>query len=162
VASRTYFCNRTEFLKISHNRTHLSPLQLRHFSDYHDDRNLPRVHNANSNFQICNPFRQFVLILSHVGVIVDGFGLDNWIYCTSTYHSELHVITELSLIHTLYILQLHTHWGSQSSLGVSWQRIYNSLTVTTAHMKSSLHSVVPFLPFLLNHLQLPFQKLPQF
>jgi hypothetical protein len=29
--------------------------------------------------------------------------------------------------------------SSQSSLVVSWQRIYNSLTVTTAHTTSSLH-----------------------
>jgi hypothetical protein len=32
---------------------------------------------------------------------------------------------------------------------------YTSLTVTAAHMKSSLHSLIPFLPFLLSHLWLP-------
>jgi hypothetical protein len=60
----------------------------------------------------------------------------------------------LSLIYTLYSSSLHTHPGSQSSLVVSWQWIYTSLTVTVAHTKSSLHSLIPFLPFLLNHLRL--------
>jgi hypothetical protein len=64
------FCNLTEFLKISHNRTH--PSALRPFSDYFDASNLSRLYNANSNFQICNPFRQYVLILSRIGVIIDG------------------------------------------------------------------------------------------
>jgi hypothetical protein len=34
------------------------------------------------------------------------------------------------------------------------EMIYNSLTVTAAHIKSSSHSLIPFLPFL-NHLRLP-------
>jgi hypothetical protein len=37
---------------------------------------------------------------------------------------------------------------------------YTSLTVTAAHMKSSLHSLIPFLPFLFNHLRLPFSETP--
>jgi hypothetical protein len=41
--------------------------------------------------------------------------------------------TALSLIYTLYSSPLHTHYGSQSSLDVSWQQIYNSLTVTSNH-----------------------------
>jgi hypothetical protein len=66
---------------------------------------------------------------------------------TFTHHTELHVITALSLISTFYISLAHTK-PSQSSLVVSWQRTYNSLTVTThfkcqcttAHMKFSLHN----------------------
>jgi hypothetical protein len=38
----------------------------------------------------------------------------------------------------------HTQY-SQSSLVVSWQRFYNILTVTAAHMKSSLHNLILFL-----------------
>jgi hypothetical protein len=56
----------------------------------------------------------------------------------------------LSLIYTLYKSLGHAK-SSQSSLVVSWQRIYNSLTVTAAYIKSSLHSLIPFLPFLLNY-----------
>jgi hypothetical protein len=36
-------------------------------------------------------------------------------------------------IPTLYSSPLHTHLGSQSSLVVPWQRIYNSLTVISNH-----------------------------
>jgi hypothetical protein len=41
-----------------------------------------------------------------------------------------------SLIYTLYKSLEYTK-SSQSSLVVSWQRIYNSLTATAAHIKSS-------------------------
>jgi hypothetical protein len=45
--------------------------------------------------------------------------------------------------HSSLLYSLHKSLGdaksSQSSLVVSWQRIYNSLTVTTAHIKSSFH-----------------------
>jgi hypothetical protein len=66
--------------------------------------------------------------------------------------------TALSLIYTFYSSPLHTHKCSQSSLVVSWQRIYNSLTVTAAHTKSSFHILIPFLPSLLNHPRLPSQE----
>jgi hypothetical protein len=49
-----------------------------------------------------------------------------------THHSELHVITALVLISTLYKSLGHAK-SSQSSLVVSWQRIYISLTVTAVH-----------------------------
>jgi hypothetical protein len=86
----------------------------------------------------------------------DGFWI-GWLDLLAPYtqYSELHTIIALSLIYTFYSSPLHTHYGSRSSLVVSCQRIYDSLTVTTAHMKSSLHSLFPFLPFLLNHLRLP-------
>jgi hypothetical protein len=60
-------------------------------------------------------------------------------------------------ISTRYSSPLHTHQGSQSSLVVSWQRIHNT---PTAHMKSSLHNLIPFLPFLLKHLRLPSFSVP--
>jgi hypothetical protein len=44
--------------------------------------------------------------------------------------------------------------SSQSSLVLSWQRIYNSLTVTTAHIKSSFRRLTPlyaFVPILYFH-----------
>jgi hypothetical protein len=49
----------------------------------------------------------------------------------------------------------YTHYCPQSSLVVSWQRIHSSLTVTAEHINSSLHSLIPFFPSLLNHLRLP-------
>jgi hypothetical protein len=69
--------------------------------------------------------------------------------------------TSLSLIYTLYSSLLHTRQGSQSSLVVSWQRIYNSVTVTTAHIKHSNHTLTfNNSSSLLNHLRLPFQETP--
>jgi hypothetical protein len=49
--------------------------------------------------------------------------------------------TALSLFYTLYSSPLHTHYGSQSSLVVSWQRIYHILTVTSNHMWNLLFTV---------------------
>jgi hypothetical protein len=50
--------------------------------------------------------------------------------------------TALSLIYTLSCSPFDTHWDSHSSAVVSWQRIYHSLTVTSAHMKSCLHLLI--------------------
>jgi hypothetical protein len=71
------------------------------------------------------------------------------------FNTQLVTRVNYTAIANLHILQ------SQSSLVVSWQRIYNSLALTThskchcttAHMKSSLHCRVSAnpLPSLLNH-----------
>jgi hypothetical protein len=58
--------------------------------------------------------------------------------------------TALSLIYALYSLPLNTHYGSQSSLVISWQRIFNSISVTATNI-TPFHSLIPFLPSRLNH-----------
>jgi hypothetical protein len=63
-----------------------------------------------------------------------GSGLDDWIYCILYIQLETTGNTALSLSYTLSSSPLHTHYGSQSSLVVSWQRIYNSLTVASNHI----------------------------
>jgi hypothetical protein len=60
-----------------------------------------------------------------------GFRLD--LLTPYTQYSGLQAITVISLIYTLYSSSLHTHWGSQSSLVVSWQRIYNRLSLQITH-----------------------------
>jgi hypothetical protein len=68
--------------------------------------------------------------------------------------------TALPLICTLYSSLVHTYLGSQSSLVVSWQRIYKSLAFTSNHtMSLLLHRLIPFLPFLLSHIRLPSPRL---
>jgi hypothetical protein len=74
-------------------------------------------------------------------------GLDDWVSCT------LHIYTtrdyrQYSAIADLHTLQFATaHALRLSSLAVSWQRIYNSLTVTSNYTRSLLfHSLIPFLP----------------
>jgi hypothetical protein len=61
-------------------------------------------------------------------------------------HLQLHANTAPSLFPHFTVLR-YTYWCSQSSLVVSWQRIYNSLTVTAARYEVFL----PFLPCLLNY-----------
>jgi hypothetical protein len=58
-----------------------------------------------------------------------GSGLDEWIYCTSYFHNS--GIQRCRC--TLYSSPLQTHKGSQSSLVVSWQRIYKSLSLQIKH-----------------------------
>jgi hypothetical protein len=101
-------------------------------------------------------FKQLViiewLIVSRVAVTIDG--VFDWIYWPLyTHNSGLQAITVLSLIYTLYSSPLPTHHGSQSSLVVSWQRIYNSLSLQITHVVffSQLNS------FLAIILQLPTQ-----
>jgi hypothetical protein len=53
--------------------------------------------------------------------------------------------TALFLIYTLHSSPSDTHWGSQSSLVVSLQQIYNIY-----NMKSSFHSLIPFFPLFCN------------
>jgi hypothetical protein len=69
--------------------------------------------------------------------------------------------TALSLFYTLSGSPLHTH-RVLSSLAVSWQRVYQSLTVSRSlatclsqshcnfksHMESSFHALITFLPLL--------------
>jgi hypothetical protein len=81
--------------------------------------------------------RLFKLTVSFWGVVrhlQTGSGLDDWIYW-HLIHSQLGTTanTALSLIYTLYSSPLHTHYGSQPSLVVTRQRIYNILIVTSNH-----------------------------
>jgi hypothetical protein len=89
-------------------------------------------------------------IVTNRGVCVTyktGFGLDDWICCT-VYSTTCN--TALSLIYPLYNSPLLTHLYSQSSLAVSWQRIYKRLTITSNHTWS--------FPFLALILRLPIPK----
>jgi hypothetical protein len=69
--------------------------------------------------------------------LLDGIWI-GWLDLLNTYthNSELQAVTAIWLIYALY-KSLGQAKSSQSSLVVSWQRIYNILTVTTANI--SLH-----------------------
>jgi hypothetical protein len=69
--------------------------------------------------------------------------LDWMIGFTDTLYSPLESAGNYSAIADLHTLQLpsHTHQGSQSSLVVPWQQIYNSPTITSNHTRSLLFTV---------------------
>jgi hypothetical protein len=82
------------------------------------------------------------LILSRVWVTYNnGVRIGNCIVCSPLYNHSKSQITALSLIYPLHKLLGHAN-SSQSSVVVAWQRIYNSFTVTTAYIMSSLHRQV--------------------
>jgi hypothetical protein len=77
---------------------------------------------------------QFCMILSRVGVTYKrGFGLDDWIYCTLYIHTtrDYRQYSAIAILTTSEFTAAHALGFSRSSLVVSWQRIYNSLTVTS-------------------------------
>jgi hypothetical protein len=96
-----------------------------------------------------------LIVFLRVGVTTDGV-LDCMIGFVYTLYTLLGTTGNIALL-LIYTL---CNSPSHSSLAISWQRIYNSLTVTSkAYMKSSLHRLIPFLPFLLSHVRLPTPEL---
>jgi hypothetical protein len=90
-----------------------------------------------------------MIILSRFRGLCDlqkGSGLDDWIYWHFIHITRDYRQLQSYRCYTLYSSPLHTHYGSQSSLVVSWQRIYNF----KSHMKYSFHSLIHFLPLFCN------------
>jgi hypothetical protein len=81
-----------------------------------------------------------------------GFGLNVCIYCTLYFHTvrNYRQYSAIAILHTFQFNVAHALLF-QSSLVLSWQRIYHSLTVTSNLLGTVL---IPFLPFL----QLPIPK----
>jgi hypothetical protein len=91
----------------------------------------------------------FNVILSRVygSVTNNVFGLDGShidAFCYSL--SYLQSVIALPLIYSLH-KSLGNVKSSQSSLVVSWQRIYNSLPVTAAYIKSPFYKLTPLYSF---------------
>jgi hypothetical protein len=105
-----------------------------------------------------------------------GFGLMNGFIDCYTHHSQLHVITALSLIYTLYNSPFHTTHTLGFSVFTSRNlatcfntiiipvslnhTLQISLYYSTLKYEYFLRSLIPFMPFLLSHLRLPSQKTP--
>jgi hypothetical protein len=100
-------------------------------------------------------------ILSRLGVTYKtGFGSDDWIYCTLYIHTVRDYRQLQRYRHyTHFPVHRCTRTRILSSLVVSGQRIFQSHCNFRSHMKSSVHRLFPFLPFILNHLGLPSPEL---
>jgi hypothetical protein len=102
-----------------------------------------QLHNAISNLIIRPIQSHFWHRLSPVGVTYKtGFRLDDWIYCTIYIHTtwDYRQYSSITDLHTLQF-PLHTHYGFHTSLIVSWQRIYNSRSLTSNRTWSLLFTV---------------------
>jgi hypothetical protein len=102
----------------------------------------------------------WVNIVTCRGDLFMGFGSDHWIYCSLyTDSSELQAIQR-------YRYSTHFQFTVAQALGFS---VFTTRILATdlsqshcnlkSHMMSSLHRLIPFLPFLLNHLQPPSPEL---
>jgi hypothetical protein len=101
--------------------------------------------------------------LSRVGCVIyrTGLGLDDWIYCTLYIHT-IRDYGQYSAIASLHTLQFTVTHARTRVLSLPYSYPGNGfITVChfNSHMKSSWHSLIPFLPFLLNHLRLPSPEL---
>jgi hypothetical protein len=84
--------------------------------------------------------------INRMGVVTtDGF----WIGFIETLHTQIVTAndTALSIICTLYRSLGHTK-TSQFTLVLSWQRIYNSLPLTSAYIMFSNHTLNRFYRFI--------------
>jgi hypothetical protein len=70
-------------------------------------------------------------------------GLDWMIWFINLYTHLVTIIITILLISTLHV-SLGQAKCSQSSLVVTWQRIYNSVTEITTHIKSSNHRLTSY------------------
>jgi hypothetical protein len=91
-------------------------------------------------------------ILTRVLVAIDGVLIGEWIYWTLANRNYNFTYTR-----TLQITPVPAKPLRACCLH---QPFPSNGFITVTHMKSFLHSPIPFLPFLLSYLQLPFQDTP--
>jgi hypothetical protein len=86
-----------------------------------------------------------------------GFRLDDWIY-----GHLIHSIRDYRSYSAIADLHFTVHRYTCTRV-LSLHQTYPGnglITDTAAHMKSSLHSLIPFLPLLLSHIRLPSLSVP--
>jgi hypothetical protein len=84
-------------------------------------------------------------------------GLDDWIYCTLYIHTvrDYRHYSAIAILHTLQFTVTHALGFSFFTSRILATNLSQSRCHLNSHMKSSLQRLIPFLPFLLNHLRLP-------
>jgi hypothetical protein len=85
-----------------------------------------------------------------------GFGLDDWIYCALYIHTvrDYRQYSAIAILHTFQFTSAHALGFSVFTSRILATDLSPSRCHFNSHMKSSWHSLIPFLPYLLNHLGL--------
>jgi hypothetical protein len=92
-------------------------------------------------------------ILSHVRVTYKTvFGLDNWMFAPFTFTQF--GTTDNTALSLLYTFSVYRAAYALRFPGLTSRILATDLSWSHSHFKSSRHSLIPFLPFLLNHLRL--------
>jgi hypothetical protein len=104
----------------------------------------------------------YQLLLPRVGLTYKtGFGLDVWIYCALYIHTVrgYKQYSALAILHTFQFTVAHALGFSAFTSRIQATDLSQSHCNFKSHAKSSLHSLIAFLPFLLNHFRLPSPEL---
>jgi hypothetical protein len=102
-----------------------------------------------------------LFILSRVGVTYKaGSGLDDWIYWHFIYSTrDYRQYSAIADLHTLQLTVTHATGIPVFTSHILATDLWPSHWNFKSHMKSTFHSLIPFLPFLLIHLRLSSPKL---
>jgi hypothetical protein len=92
-----------------------------------------------------------------------GFGLYDWIYWHLSHTTwDYRQYSAISDLRTLQFTVTHALGFSAFTSRILATDLQQSHRHFKSHMKSSLHRIIPFLPFLLSHLRLPSPELDPF
>jgi hypothetical protein len=110
-------------------------------------------------------FPSYIVTCSEVCVTYKtGFGLNDRIYCTLYIHTtgDYKQYSAIAMIHTFQFTVTHTLGFSVFTSRILATDLSQSHFHFKSHINSSWYSLIPFLPFLLNHLYCHLQKSVQF
>jgi hypothetical protein len=90
-----------------------------------------------------------------------GYGLDDWIYCTLYIHTtrDYRQYSAIAILHNFQLTVAHALGFSVLTSRILKTDLSQSHCHFKSQVKSSYHSIIPFLPFLRNHLRLPSPEL---
>jgi hypothetical protein len=92
-----------------------------------------------------------------------GFGLRDWIHCTLYIHTvqDYRQDSAIAILHAFQFTAAHALGFSVFTIRILATNLSQSHCHFNSYMKSSWHSLIPFVPFLLTHLRLPSPELNQ-
>jgi hypothetical protein len=93
-----------------------------------------------------------------------GFGLDDWIYCTLYINTvrDYMQYSAIAIVHTFHFTAAHARGFLVFTSRILATGLSKSHCHFNSHVKSSCHSLLPFLQFLLSDFGLPSPELDVF